>query len=227
MQDVYAVLAQILSQILHLTASSNELFHNYLPEYAQPILLKDGQTSDAEVLALNTRLEEEKAKRLLLENDVNFLMTQLQDLKRRFDTYVYDTDPVVVSQQAFMVRLSKDMTPGQNQRIIYDKVIVNLGNNYDPRHGAFTATINGTYLFSLEACSIANHYISLAVQKNNVEMGVVLAGDTSYTACSSNTFVFPLVSGDDVWIQHRGTTGDYLHAQFEGTNFAGTLINPS
>ena len=60
MQDVYAVLAQILSQILHLTASSNELFHNYLPEYAQPILLKDGQTSDAEVLALNTRLRRKR-----------------------------------------------------------------------------------------------------------------------------------------------------------------------
>ena len=198
-----------------------------IPEYARSILLKGGQTPDADILALNTRLQEEKAKRLLLENDVNFLTAQVQDLKRRFDTYVRDTNPTEISHQAFMVRLTKNIYPGNNQRIIYDKVIVNLGNNYDPRHGTFTATINGTYLFTVEACSSSNHFITLALQKNSVEMGVVLAGDTAYVACSSNTFVFPLVSGDDVWVQHRNTTGDYLHGQFDGTNFAGTLINSS
>ena len=198
-----------------------------VPGCAQSILLKGNQTASADVLALNTRLEEEKAKRLLLENDVNYLTTQLQDLKRRFDTYVRTTDPVEIAHQAFMVRLTKNMNPGPNQRIIYDKVIVNLGNNYDPRHGTFTATINGTYLFTVEACCTDQHYISLSLQKNNVEMGVVLAGDTDYWSCSSNTFIFPLDAGDDVWVQHRNTNGDYLHAQFDGTNFAGTLINPS
>ena len=178
-----------------------------IPGCAQSILLKGNQTASADVLALATKLEEEKARRLLLESDVSYLTTQLQDLKRRFDTYVRTTDPVEISHQAFMVRLTKKMSPGPNQRIIYDKVIVNLGNNYDPRHGTFTTTINGTYLFAVEACSTANHYISLSLQKKNVEMGVVLAGDTGYTACSSNTFIFPLEVGDDVWVQHRNTNG--------------------
>ena len=125
-----------------------------------------------------------------------------------------------------MVRLSKDTTPGPNQPIIYDKVLVDLDNNYDPRHGTFTAKINGTYLFTVEACSGGAHYIHLALLKNFTEMGTILGGDDSYADCSSNTFIFPLVENDDVWVQHK-TGGDLLAAGWNGNNFAGVLINPA
>ena len=125
-----------------------------------------------------------------------------------------------------MVRLTKDITPGPNQPIIYDKVLVDLDNNYDPRHGTFTAKINGTYLFSVEACSATGHYIHLALQKNFVEMGTVLGGDSVYMDCASNTFILPLVENDDVWVQHK-TGGDYMSVYYNGNNFAGVLIQPS
>ena len=125
-----------------------------------------------------------------------------------------------------MVRLTHDLSPGPNQPIIYDKVLVDLDNNYDPRHGTFTAKINGTYLFSVEACSLAGHYIHLALIKNYSEMGAVLGGDTGYRSCSSSTFIFPLVENDDVWVQHK-TRGDYISVFYTGNNFAGVLIHPA
>ena len=125
-----------------------------------------------------------------------------------------------------MVRLTKDVTPGPNQPIIYDKVLVDLDNNYDPRHGTFTAKINGTYLFTVEACSAGGHYIHLALLKNSVEMGAVLGGSTSLDDCSSDTFILPLVENDDVWVQHK-TGGDYIKVYYSGNNFAGVLIHPS
>ena len=125
-----------------------------------------------------------------------------------------------------MVRLTKDVTPGPSQPIIYDKVLVDLDNNYDPRHGTFTAKINGTYLFSVEACSKPGHYMHLALQKNFTEMGTVLGGDPVFHDCSSNTFILPLVENDDVWVQHK-IGGDLLSVSYSGDNFAGVLIQPS
>ena len=125
-----------------------------------------------------------------------------------------------------MVRMTKDVTPGPNQPIIYDKVLVDLDNNYDMRHGTFTAKINGTYLFSVEGCSGAGHFIHLALLKNTVEMGTVLGGDDLYYDCSSNTFIFSLLENDDVWVQHK-TGGDLLSTTYNGNNFAGVLIHPS
>ena len=126
-----------------------------------------------------------------------------------------------------MVRLTKDTSPGPNQPIIYDKVLVDLDKNYDPRHGTFTAKINGTYLFAVEACSSPKHWIHMSLQKNNVEMGTILSsGTTSSYQCSSNTFVFPLEVNDDVWVQHKGTAGNYISVSYNGNNFAGILIHP-
>ena len=140
--------------------------------------------------------------------------------------FLFISDPQQISQQVFMVRLSKGVSPGPNQRIIYDNVLVNLANNYDPRHGTFTTKINGTYLFTLECCSAPPHYIHLSLQKNSTEMGTVLCGDDAYHDCSSNTFMFPLAVGDDVWVQHRGTVGDLIDITY-GNNFAGVLLHPT
>ena len=125
-----------------------------------------------------------------------------------------------------MVRLTNDLTPAPNQTIIYDKVIVDLDNNYDPIQGTFTAKINGTYLFSVEACSGPNHYIHLSLQRNHVEMGTVIGSDKNVHDCSSNTFVFPLVANDVVWVQHK-IEGDLMSVDYSDNNFAGVLIHPS
>lgn len=195
--------------------------------FAQGIILDQGQLSAADAHALNQRLETEKAQRLLLQNDVEVLMRKLESLTRELDLVKGSVDPDQISKQAFMVKLSHVVTPASNQHIIYDNVLVNLGNNYDPRHGTFTAQINGTYLFAVEACSAPGHYIVLSLMKNNVDVGHVLGGDPTFHDCSSNTFIVPLVYQDDVWVQHHSTTGDHLDSTYTGNNFAGILIHPS
>ena len=49
-------------------------------DFGRAVLLGDGDLSGAEAHALNTRLEEEKAKRLVLQNDVDVLMRKVQQL---------------------------------------------------------------------------------------------------------------------------------------------------
>lgn len=151
-------------------------------------------------------------------------MRKVESLIKELESLKKSVDPEEIAQQVFMVRLTKDSNPGPNQPIIYDKVLVNLANNYDIRHGTFTAKINGTYMFTVEACSQMGHFIHLSLQKNSEEMGTILGGSTGNGDCSSNTFVFPLLDGDDVWVQHK-YLGDILSVHWNGNNFAGFLIH--
>ena len=59
-----------------------------------------------------------------------------------------------------------------------------------------------------------------------MEIGSVFCCDDAYYDCSSNTFMFPLAVGDDVWAQHRGTAGDLVDVTY-GNNFAGVLLHPA
>ena len=131
-----------------------------------------------------------------------------------------------VNHVAFKAHLSQAViSPGENQRIVYDDVQLNLGGGYHAHLGGFVAPINGTYLFSVAVCSIGNHYIVLDLVKNDVMIGRVLAGDTVYNDCSSETTISELTAGDEVFVQHHSTVGDLIHVNENILNsFTGALL---
>lgn len=124
-----------------------------------------------------------------------------------------------------MAELTKDVTL-QNQIITFDSVKLNIGNAYFNVHGNFIAPVGGVYQFSVTACAQSNHYIVLELIVNARVVGKVLAGDTGYNECSSNSFLLQLSTGDDVYVQHK-TVGDYLLANPAAglPTFAGVLLN--
>ena len=58
------------------------------------------------------------------------------------------TPPPEVARIAFYAGLTHDVTLGQQQTVEYDKVITNVGNAYDSRHGHFISPVKGVYLMS-------------------------------------------------------------------------------
>ncbi|XP_053404856.1 heavy metal-binding protein HIP-like [Mercenaria mercenaria] len=128
---------------------------------------------------------------------------------------------------AFMAYLTKTIT-GSNQHIYFDDVKLNLGNGYNRHHGTFVAPVNGTYQFTVTACTAPSHYIVLEITVNSSTLGKVIAGDLIYSDCSSKVFLAQLQAGDDVFVQHR-TTGDYLYAApvFGFPSFTGVLLQAS
>lgn len=61
--------------------------------------------------------------------------------------------------------------------------------------------------------------------RNYDVIGRILAGDTVYDDCSSETTVTVLHAGDDVYVKHHLTVGDYIHYQQHTINsFTGTLL---
>ncbi|KAH3785919.1 hypothetical protein DPMN_164015 [Dreissena polymorpha] len=60
---------------------------------------------------------------------------------------------------------------------------------------------------------------------NGSLIGKVLAGDPTYADCSSETTITELKQGDEVFVQHHSSSGDYIFADDVALNsFTGVLL---
>jgi hypothetical protein len=107
-------------------------------------------------------------------------------------------------------------------------VELNIGNAYNVLHGNFIAPVNGTYMFSLYACSNSGHVIVLDLMQNGALFGHFLTGDGDIAGCNSRTFIMELKKGDDVYVS-QGSYGDYLLAYglYGYPHFSGVLLSAS
>ncbi|KAL4217376.1 hypothetical protein ACF0H5_023827 [Mactra antiquata] len=164
-------------------------------------------------------------KRILMDdNNYYTLLAKLDALEKKVATLetqnAHSHDSV-----AFSAELTTTIT-GSGHHIYFDNVKLNLGNAYNPHHGTFVPPINGTYLFSLTLCSNGGHAVVLQLNANNDILGRMLAGDDSYSECSSKVLIAHLHAGDDVYVQQYGSH-DYLYAVagYGYPLFTGVLIH--
>ncbi|KAH3785880.1 heavy metal-binding protein HIP-like [Dreissena polymorpha] len=179
--------------------------------FAASSVLESRFVAEVDIPDLVLRLDANEAKLTTLTKDFN-------DLKAK-----YNHPPV-----AFKAHLTSSSNPGLNQRIIFDDVQLNLGNAYFQHLGGFLAPLNGTYLFSVSVCSHGGHFILLDLMKNTNRIGGILAGDSLYDDCSSETTVTQLNAGDQVYVQHHESSGDLIFAHQNIINsFTGVLLQIS
>jgi len=127
---------------------------------------------------------------------------------------------------AFLATLTSHILhAGQNQPIVFDRVVTNVGNAYNPHLGAFTAPVAGIYVFSVSLLSIAGHTTHYQIKKNNNFISNIYlrtppgAGEYEST---SQTVVLQLTKGDDVTL--RNMDGDESLHGINYSTFAGFLV---
>jgi hypothetical protein len=97
-----------------------------------------------------------------------------------------------------------------HQTLVFDHVVTNAGNGYDPQTGFFTAPVAGYYAFSIvimEPNGATHPDLSVEVVKNGaiVDMAYVHNEPSDLTEQGSTHAVVHLAAGDRVWIrQHAG-----------------------
>ncbi|KAK3601563.1 hypothetical protein CHS0354_027799 [Potamilus streckersoni] len=180
--------------------------------------------AQADLDAVRIRLEEEKAKRLLLQNDVEILMLKVEELKRGYSQLSNDNIELAgnitfVSHIGFTVRISKTTLYVPGQIVIFDNVMVNEGNFYDSSTGRFRAPYRGLYSFSVTALKQSATDVHLLVMKDNDEIGRLFSGTSSYDS-GSVTVVTVMDKGQTVYIKTQPNytetvLGDYW-ATFTG-----------
>lgn len=112
----------------------------------------------------------------------------------------------------FSAKVSQDTYLGDNQAILYDRVLTNIGNGYDKWSGHFTAPLKGLYVFSCTVMAVSEHHIAVMLVKN---AHVIAYSHSSYAAWESGavSVVLAMKKGDKVWIRRkhgsRLITGNY------------------
>jgi hypothetical protein len=137
---------------------------------------------------------------------------------------VVTTPSPSISKVAFSAILTTRLALGEHQIVEYDKVLTNIGNGYDSRHGHFTAPIKAVYLFS---CSMMNVVASndafLEIVKNGIRVAHLYADDDDYSMATQVVIVL-LEKGDMVWVRHSDTASSRLLNDGGYNTFVGTIL---
>ena len=110
-----------------------------------------------------------------------------------------------------------------NTKVMYDKVLINVGNAFDPQTGEFTCPRGGVYVFTWSTLSDTDiKHCNVYIYRNGIPSLMAFAYEANgVLEAASNTEIFHLDQGDTVWIQT--TTCEYFHG-YPYTAFSGWNI---
>ena len=132
------------------------------------------------------------------------------------------TPPPTDAKVAFYVVLTHDLSLGQHQIVEYDKVITNVGNAYDSRHGHFISPVKGVYLMSFTVMNKNGGSMDIEMVRNGARVAIGYGGSTDYNM-GTQVAIIMLEKGDMVWVRHEPSSTEVLHGA-EYNTFAGTLL---
>ncbi|KAJ8316683.1 hypothetical protein KUTeg_005765 [Tegillarca granosa] len=128
-------------------------------------------------------------------------------LKQELETVKIVTLVVRSTKRGFFSDLTHTIDNlGDNQVIVYDRVLINVGNGYNPNLGHFTVPIKGNYYISVNSMSTPNEGLYLNLLKNGNMMEQIYTGGykSSDYLSSNEIIILPLEVGDMVWVSRGG-----------------------
>lgn len=98
---------------------------------------------------------------------------------------------------------ASEINPSRHHVIIFDVVVTNEGNAYNPNLGAFITPVDGVYAFNWNVIAHENNHIFTEIAVNSQSIGNAFAdsGNHSDVSYSSVTVVKRLNAGDAVLIR--------------------------
>ena len=129
----------------------------------------------------------------------------------------------------YAVIRGKSFTFNVDTSLVFETVIVNEGEHYDPYDGVFVAPQKGFYLFSWTVSGTGGNYIvtELVVEQNTISSAGEYNGGGGYPS-GSMTALCKMEKGDHAWIRTTGVSSS--HALYSTDNypqsaFLGLLID--
>jgi hypothetical protein len=113
--------------------------------------------------------------------------------------------------------------------LVFETVIVNEGEHYDPYDGVFVAPQKGVYLFSWTVSGNGGSHIvtELVVEQNTISSAGELNGGGGHPS-GSMTALCKMEKGDHAWIRTTGlSTSNVLYSKdnYPQSAFLGLLID--
>ena len=129
----------------------------------------------------------------------------------------------------YAVIRGKHLTLNKDAILVFETVIVNEGERYDPYDGVFVAPQKGVYLFSWTVSGYSTKYIvtELVVELNTISSAGEYNGGGGYPS-GSMTALCKMEPGDHAWIRTTGVSSDHhLYSQdnYPQSSFLGLLFD--
>uniref|UniRef100_A0A8W8J609 C1q domain-containing protein n=1 Tax=Magallana gigas TaxID=29159 RepID=A0A8W8J609_MAGGI len=164
--------------------------------------------------SLNADLDQYKTDQWRLSASVSFL-----ELFRNNQT---KCDPN--QEVAFTASVTSSSSTWNRGTLIFDVVITNTGNGYNPSTGVFTSPISGTYVFYITAVEYTTQHLAIDIVLNSVSKVRAYCHNSAGYQTGTNMVVLKLQKGDSVWVRFAGGTG-YDTEGVPLTTFSGYLIS--
>lgn len=110
---------------------------------------------------------------------------------------------------AFTAAVTSSSTTWNSGTLIFNVVITNAGNGYNPSTGLFTSPIGGTYVFYVSAVEYSKQYLRIDIVLNSVSKVRAIGVDSASYQTGTNMVVLELQKGDIVWVKHSYGKGYY------------------
>ena len=129
----------------------------------------------------------------------------------------------------YAVIKDKHVTFNKDAILVFETVIVNEGEHYDPYDGVFVAPQKGVYLFSWTVSGYSNNYIvaELVVEQNTISSAGERNGGGEYPS-GSMTALCKMEKGDHAWIRTTGVSSEHhinSKDNYPQSSFLGLLID--
>ena len=128
---------------------------------------------------------------------------------------------------AFHVQLMHDMNPlAVYQHIIFDHIILNIGDGYDKYSGHFIAPYQGLYSFVVSFTKMTDHNLSLRIVKYRAAITRGISNTKDAIDTTTVSAAVELMKGDHVWVENAYPVDSVEGLRREWTYFSGHLVMP-
>lgn len=125
---------------------------------------------------------------------------------------------------AFTAAVTSPSPTWNSGTLIFDVIITNIGNGYNPSTGMFTSPQEGTYVFYVSALEYKKQYLKIDIVMNSASKVRAVSDSSATYQTATNMVVIHLQKGDRVWVRHFFGKG-YTSANVPETTFSGFLIS--
>ncbi|KAJ8312774.1 hypothetical protein KUTeg_010147 [Tegillarca granosa] len=124
---------------------------------------------------------------------------------------------VSVKHVAFSASLSHDISNNvKSYKIIFDKIITNIGNGYNTKTGIFTVPIDGLYVFDWTILTHSGKIFNTELVVNGIpkRRNNADSGRGRFISSGSSMVTLSLHKNDKVWIRKFETAGNSMHGNY-------------